>query len=256
MNRTKINLTIQDFPAELHPFLSGAECYDSSSSSNAKVLFLSPKYFLKIDSCGELKQEALLTDLFHRRDLGPEVILYLSKDRDYLLTRAIPGEDCVAYLDDPQQLCQVLAHALRELHGLSPAGLSTSARLERYLDSAQNWDGGYWDESVLMPEFMIHSRKEAWKIIQANKHRLRHDACIHGDFCLPNIILEQGRFRSFIDLPLAGIGDRHIDLYWAIWSLRRNLNTGRCTDYFLDLYGRDNFDYDMLRVIAAFEVFG
>lgn len=256
MKRTKINLAVQNFPAELHPFLFGSEYYDSSSSSCASVLYIHPGYFLKIDSCGELKQEALLTDQFHRLGLGPEVILYLSKDRDYLLTRAVPGEDCLAYLDDPQRLCQVLARALRRLHQLSHTGLPISARLKRYLDSAQSWDGGYWDISVLMPEFMVHSRDEAWKIMQENKHRLGQDTCIHGDFCLPNVILEQGRFRSFIDFPLAGIGDRHIDLYWAVWSLRRNLNTDRYTDYFLDLYGRDNFDYDMLRVIAAFEVFG
>lgn len=256
MKRTKIDLPIQDLPSELHPFLSNAELYDSSASSNASVLYIHPEYFLKIDGCGELKQEALLTEQFHRRGLGPAVVRYLSEDRDYLLTKAVPGEDCLAYLDDPQRLCRVLAHALRRLHELPPAGLPKSARLERYLVSAKDRDGGYWDESVQMPEFMVRTRDEAWEIMQANKHRLRDDTCIHGDFCLPNIILDRGRFRSFIDFPMAGAGDRHIDLYWAVWSLRYNLKTGRYTDRFLDLYGRDGFDYDMLRVIAAFEVFG
>lgn len=256
MKRTKTSIDLRDFPAQLHPFLRGADVYDSSSHSNAAVLFIAPDHYLKIDSRGELERESLMTDWFHRRGLGPEIVRYLSADRDYLLTRRVPGEDCLAYLDDPERLCQVLARTLRKLHALFPDGLPDSLLLERYLASAGDWSKGFWDEHVLMPEFMIHSRDEAWEIMQANKHRLKHDTCIHGDFCMPNIILDGGRFRSFIDLAMAGSGDRHIDLYWAVWSLRHNLRTGRYTDYFLDLYGRDGFDHDMLRVIAAFEAFG
>lgn len=256
MKRTRITLKIQDFPAELHPFFAEAEVYDSSSNSCASVLYLCPGYFLKIDGRGELEREALLTARFHSMGLGPEVVRYLPGDRDYLLTRCIPGEDCLSYLDNPEQLCQVLACTLRELHKRPPTELPTSTRLERYLASAENRDGCFWDESVLMPRFMIRSRDEAWDIMQANKHRLSRGTCIHGDFCLPNIILDAGGFRSFIDLAMAGAGDRHIDLYWAVWSLWYNLKTDRYTDRFLDLYGRDAFDYDMLRVIAAFEAFG
>lgn len=92
--------------------------------------------------------------------------------------------------------------------------------------------------------------------MQAKKHRLMADTLIHGDFCLPNVILQDGRFSALIDLRLAGAGDRHIDLYWAVWTLRHYLKTGRYTDYFLGQYGADSFDYDMLRAIAAFECFG
>lgn len=73
---------------------------------------------------------------------------------------------------------------------------------------------------------------------------------------LPNLILDQGKFGSLIDFSLAGIGDKHIDLYWAIWSLEYNLGTDAYTEYFLDCYGRENFEYDMLQVISAFEMFG
>ena len=57
-------------------------------------------------------------------------------------------------------------------------------------------------------------------------------------------------------ISMAGVGDKHIDLYWAIWSLQYNLKTDQYTDYFLDQYGRENFDHDMLNVVAAFELFG
>ena len=249
-------MQIQDYPAELRPFLAGAELYDSSWHSNARTFYVPPDYYLKIDERGELEREAGMTAWFHRRGLSPQVVKFLSRDRDYLLTRRAPGETAPAFLDDPKELCRVLAGTLRRLHGIPPAGLPRSARLERYLASAEDRDGGYWDESVLLPEFPIRSREEAWDIMQANKHRLCDGTLIHGDFCLPNVILQGGRFSALIDLGLAGAGDRHIDLYWAVWTLRHYLKTGRYTDYFLGQYGADSFDYDMLRVIAAFECFG
>lgn len=92
--------------------------------------------------------------------------------------------------------------------------------------------------------------------MQSGRHLLRADTLIHGDACLPNIIQDQGRFSAFIDFHMSGIGDRHIDLYWAIWSLQYNLKTDAWTDLFLDMYGREHISEEALRVVAAFELFG
>lgn len=62
--------------------------------------------------------------------------------------------------------------------------------------------------------------------------------------------------KVFADRGLAGVGDKHVDIYWVLWSLKYKLKTDKYTDLFLDLYGRENFDLDMLRVIGAFEVWG
>ena len=68
---------------------------------------------------------------------------------------------------------------------------------------------------------------------------MKPDTFIHGDFCLPNIILDNWKFSTLIDLGFAGACDRHIDIYWVLWSLNHNLKTDRYTDYFLDLYGKE-----------------
>lgn len=254
----RIGISLSEFPAELRPFLAGAELFDASGHSGAQVLYAVPDYYLKIHERGELEQEAQNADWLFRQGLGPQVVRYLSGDRDYLLTRRAEGQNGLAWLEEPEALCAALAGALRRLHGLSPAGLPVSPRLDRYRESAEDRDGGYWDESVQMPEFPISSRDEAWAIMQAGKYRLRCDVPIHGDFCLPNVILAEGRFSALIDPALAGVGDRHIDLYWAVWSLWHYLGTGQYTRYFLRCYGAEGRDYDsaMLRVAAAFECFG
>ena len=91
--------------------------------------------------------------------------------------------------------------------------------------------------------------------MKKNKEKLKPTTLIHGDPCLPNILCHEGAFSTFIDLGQAGAGDRHMDLYWTIWSLEYNLKTDRYTEDFLDKYGRENIDFELLKVITAFESF-
>ena len=79
---------------------------------------------------------------------------------------------------------------------------------------------------------------------------------LHSDYCLPNILLDRWRFSGFVDLDTGGVGDRHVDLFWAIWSLNYNLKTGKYRERFLDAYGREDVQEELFRVIAAVEVFG
>ena len=257
MIKRKIEINIEDFPEKLHELLLSGNVYDSSCSSNAMTLYCDSGYYIKIDDKGELALEAELCDRFFYMGLGVKVIQYISSDKDYLVTQSAVGDDLTHYLDNPTVLCDLLASSLRRLHNQPLTDAPVSSRLQRYLDSADgDFSGGYYDESVLMDGFRVFSKQEAWNIMQANKNKLRADTLIHGDACLPNIVCHNGRFGSFIDLGMAGAGDKHIDLYWAIWSLQYNLKTNEYTDYFLDQYGRENFDLDMLKVVAAFELFG
>ncbi len=252
----KLEIDIGSFPPELRQYFAGGNVYDSSSFSGARVYYCDTGYYIKADAKGNLAEEAVLSRFFHGKGLGVEVVAYLSGEQDYLVTKSAVGQNLTHFLDDPKKLCGCLADALRMLHGQKLDGAPISFRYRRYLDSANgDFSDGNYDESVLMDRFRIFSKEEAWDILQANKNRLRADTLIHGDTCLPNVIENGGKWETFIDFPMAGAGDRHIDLYWAVWSLQYNLKTDKYTDYFLDAYGRDSFDYEMLKVIAAFEAF-
>ena len=85
---------------------------------------------------------------------------------------------------------------------------------------------------------------------------MKTDTLLHGDYCLPNIMLDNWQFSGFIDLDGAGVGDRHIDLFWGVWTLQFNLKTNRYGQRFLDVYGRDCIDMDLLSAIPYFEAFG
>ena len=257
MKKTPVDIDIEKFPSEIRHLFKHAAVYDSSCSKDATVYYLDTGYYIKTDSPHCLLAEARMCKIFHSAGLGVEVIAYISADKDYLVTRAAVGEDLTHFLDYPEKLCKLLADALRNLHSHPIFGIPTSERYTRYMEaSTLNISDGCFDNHVLMDRYMIKSKEEAFEIMK--KHRQSLDACtlIHGDACLPNVIQHDGNFSAFIDFNLAGIGDKHTDIYWALWSLQYNLKTEVYSDMFLDMYGRDNFDEEMLKVIAAYEFFG
>ena len=85
---------------------------------------------------------------------------------------------------------------------------------------------------------------------------LKKDVLLHGDYCLPNVILDHWKFSGYIDLGCGGLGDRHIDLVWGLWTLKFNLGTAEYTDRFMDAYGRDRIEPEKLRMVAAMEMIG
>ena len=130
-------------------------------------------------------------------------------------------------------------------------------RIESYLATVEhNYREKLYDVSQFPDSFGYASAEEAWKVAEKYAHLLKADTLLHGDYCLPNIMLNNWNFSGFIDLGNGGVGDRHIDIFGGIWSLFFNLKTNKYQDRFLDAYGRSDIEPDMLKVIAAMEVFG
>lgn len=259
MKRTRININFKDFPQEFHPFLERAVVYDSSCSPEARVYFLDVDggLYLKTSQKGSLKKEALMDDYFFKKGLGaPEIVKYLEGERDWLLTSRVSGEDCTHkdYLADPKRLCDLLAAKLRELHETDFSGCPITDHTGNYLATAEKnynlgqYDLSYFDESS--------SKEEAFRILQEGKHILKTDTLLHGDYCLPNIMLDNWNFSGFIDLGNGGVGERHVDLFWGAWTLNFNLGTDEYRERFFDVYGRDRVDENILKIIAAAEAFG
>lgn len=57
---------------------------------------------------------------------------------------------------------------------------------------------------------------------------------IHGDFCLPNILIYRNKVSGFIDLGDSCFDDPWIDYAWALWSLEYNLQTNYYNEIFLN----------------------
>lgn len=261
MQRTPVILDPSQLPAQLRPYLEEATVFDSSCSRLAQVYFLDkgPGFYLKTAPKGSLRREAELTAYFHAKGLSAQVLGYESLDRDWLLTSRIPGEDCLdrMYLDNPVRLCDTTAQLLRQLHETDIAGCPVPDRTAEYLAAARrNYQQKAYDANLFPDNWGYATAEEAWTVVEQTGKFLKSDTLLHGDYCLPNILLRNWAFSGFIDLDAGGVGDRHVDLFWGIWSLEFNLKTDRYRERFLDAYGRDKVEEELLRTVAAVEVFG
>ena len=261
MTLTPIEIHLQDYPSELRPLLLGAKLYDSSCSAEAKVIFIDKDcgYFLKSAPKGILEREAVMTRYFHSKGLATEVLEYLPRERDWLLTVKIPGSDGIAskYLKQPERLCDIWAEQLVMLHESDFSDCPVKNHTEWLIERAEhNMRTDNYDKSDFPDSFGYKNAEEAWAVVENQGHLLKPDTLLHGDYCLPNIILYDWRFSGFIDVGNGGVGDRHVDIFWGIWTLFWNLHTHNYRRRFIDAYGRDKIDENILRIIAAIEVFG
>ena len=257
MKRTKLDVVPFGIPCEFSELICGADIYDSSCSPEARVLFIDRGcgYFLKSAPRESLKKEAILGQYFHKKGLTAPVISYLSLDRDWLLTERVRGEDATTacYLEQPKRLAELSGRLLRELHAMDGSDCPVQNRMDSYFATAEkNYREGQYDLSF----GNFANADEAWQVLCEGRELLKNDTLLHGDYCLPNFLLDDWSFSGFIDLGNGGVGDRHVDIFWGIWTLEFNLKTNAYRDIFIDAYGRDLVNEDVLRVISAAEVFG
>ena len=257
MKRTPTAIDLAAIPCAFHSLLEGASVFDSSCSPEARVYFIDKGcgYFLKTAPKESLAKEAVLGKYFHQKGMSAPVLLYLSEEKDWLLSERVLGEDAThqKFLAEPKRLADLMGSVLRELHECACEDCPVQDRLESYFPLAeQNYNAGKFDLSY----GTFASAEEAFRVLKGGRSLLKSDTLIHGDFCLPNFLFDDWRFSGFIDLGNGGVGDRHIDLYWGAWSLCFNLKTDAFRERFFEAYGKDRISKEALRVVAAAEVFG
>lgn len=202
---------------------------NSIGRSDAQVL-QADGCFLKIALRGKLERAAALQEYFHAKGLAARLVAFdQDEQRDYLLVEAVKGRSGIEILENPEWLVQKLGKAVRALHELDAADCPVRDVNEQAVALYERETGHGFDGDLSL---------------------LKADALVHGDCCLPNVFFSEAGFSGFIDLGEGGLGDRHFDLYWAMWSLGYNLKTDAYSGRFLDAYGRDWVDEARLDVCA------
>ena len=261
MKRTLLEAPPYGLPLSALNFIGDARIYDSSCSPEARVYFIDKEdgFYLKTAPLGTLKREAEMTQYFFKKGLGVEIISYEQAEFDMMISKRALGEDCThaVYLSDPKRLCDKMAELLRTLHEMDHSDCPVKDRMTEYVSLAEaNYESGNYDTSHFPDSFGYRSAEEAYLQFSSGKSLFKNEVLLHGDFCLPNIMLNGWEFSKFIDLGNGGVGDRHVDLFWGSWTLGFNLKTNEFNERFLDAYGRDKIDDEILKTVAAAEVFG
>ncbi len=66
--------------------------------------------------------------------------------------------------------------------------------------------------------------------------RRRGNVLVHGDYCLPNVLVHEGRLGGLVDVGRAGLDSPEVDLAAGVWTLQYNYGKGFAR-IFLEAYG-------------------
>lgn len=205
-----------------------------------------------------LSSEKAAMEWFNGKLPVPEVVAYAtSEDTEYLLTTAIPGESSenTSCHEDKQRLVGQLAASLRGIHGLPcegcPADRTPAALIGR---GRERIEAGIVTGQMVRDEGFEGTPTEALDRLEASVPSLEGPVVTHGDYCLPNVMIDDDRVSGFVDLGYAGIGDPYRDFAAARYSINRNLGENWIRPFF-DAYGLTDLDENKLRWYRQIQAF-
>ncbi|GIH05005.1 putative phosphotransferase [Rhizocola hellebori] len=163
----------------------------------------------------------------------PEVVEYGSDgDSDWLMTLPLPGVDATAHAwatEDPRRLVIALAEGLRAFHEAVPVSecpFDFTAPTALAQARARVAAGLVDPARDFHPEHAGLTAEAAVQRLLATAPPLGREVVCHGDYCLPNVFLAEGRVSGYLDLGRVAIADPWWDLAVGSWSCEWNLGTG------------------------------
>lgn len=166
MQLKPITINTSEYPEQFEYILKDSKIYDSSSSPDAKVIYIQKDngYFLKTAAKNALQKEYFMTKYYNSLGLTCNIISYISCNQDYLLTEKIAGNDCIfeKYLENPKKLCDTIAELLAKLHSTNAKDCPIPNHSQNYLHTAlANYKSGKYDKTQFPDSFGYKSEKEA-----------------------------------------------------------------------------------------------
>lgn len=173
-----------------------------------------------------------------------------------------PGRGAHEPGHDRGSLIPLLARALRELHAVPVTGIPLPMGPDVLLEQAsERVASGLVDRGWRAQRHRAGTTaREVLSALAARLTRLpvSGPVLLHGDYCLPNVLVDGEGGWSLIDLGRMGVGDRHLDLADMTGSMLSDLNPSfgpRDAEAFLDAYGRDLVDPELLRLYRELDGF-
>jgi aminoglycoside phosphotransferase len=190
----------------------------------------------------------------------PEALYFGEDDeQSYLLLSEVLGRmACDPFFEDKLPLLvKLLAEGLKILHSLNITDCPFDQRLEVKLEEArQRVLAGHVDESDFDEERQGRTAAQLYQELLATRPAGEDLVFTHGDYCLPNILLDplQKRINGFIDLSRAGVADRYQDLALAARSLSYNFGAEWVPKLFEE-YGLGEVDYARIEFYKLLDEF-
>ena len=219
-------------PEEILNIVAGKKYYkDDIGMSDSSVLVFDDMV-LKIRKDSQfVKNEKLMMSWLKNKISVPEIIFDCSENGfDYLLMSKISGKmSCDdEFMNDPCFLVSVLSEAMKSLWNVDISDCPVKNDLDTVLSDAQyRVEHGLVDVDDAEPEtFGKNGFRDPEELLGwlCNNKPEEDFVLSHGDFCLPNIFIDNDRFSGFVDIGRMGVSDKYQDIALCYRSLRHNFD--------------------------------
>lgn len=205
---------------------------DHIGMSSDSILLFDDKVLKIREISEEAENEIQVMQWLEKRLPVPKIIAHERKeDKSYLLMTKAPGKMACdeKYMDQPKQLTELLAQALKILWQVDISDCPFDWSLDRKLRAASHYvENNLVDMENVEPDtFGENGFKDPDDLLQwLIAHRPEEELVLsHGDFCLPNIYIKNDvsdeKF-TFLDLGRTGCGDKWCDIALCYRSLQYN----------------------------------
>ncbi len=253
-------------PEPLQPFVAGAAWSRITVGESLSDIFRLDRsgqaaLYLKIAPRVrrmELLQEKQRLDWLQGRLPVPAVVGYETDDRkEYLLLTALPGRHVadLSAAEPNEKIVQLLAAGLRAIHAIPIHDCPFDMTLDREIERARyNVVNGLVDEADFAGTRLDRSAAELFEKLQSKKPADEDLVFTHGDYCLPNVMVDRGEVSGFVDWGRGGVADRYKDIALVLRSLKRNTGEDLARAFF-EAYGLSSYDADKLAYYKLLDEF-
>jgi len=219
-----------DIPGDIRDLIQEDTYYidDVGMSDSTAIVF--SDMILKIQTIGEeAENEFRVMEWLQGKLPVPKVLRFERDDRRaWLLMTKVPGEMACAekYLKDPDLLTSILAEGIQMLWNVDINNCPYVRDLEKKLRIAEyKVENNLVDTENAEPDtFGRNGFKDPTHLLEWLYQNKPKEELVfsHGDFCLPNIFIANGKISGYIDLGRTGIADKWQDIALCYRSLLHN----------------------------------
>lgn len=223
---------MKDLPEEIICLVADQDYEINEVGMSGSMVLMFEDMVLKIQpETEETKSERMILKWLEGKLPAPRILSDVNQEgKNYLLMSRVQGKMACdeEYMSSPRVLVSVLAQSLKMLWKVDIADCPVTWDLDAMLASAkERVENGLVDMENTQPETFgengFESPQELLGWLIANRP-VEELVLSHGDFCLPNIFIQDEKLSGYIDLGRTGIADKWKDIAICYRSLKNNFD--------------------------------
>ena len=223
---------------------SGTKVFKLTKNQNILYLKIGSR-----NSVFNLKKEKIILEWISDKLPVPEV-LYFKKEnsKEFLLLSEIKGKaiHIIKSNRERRNAISILAEGLKKIHTINPSYCPTNNNPDRLLELTRTrLRKGHVDSSKFDKRWSDKNPEQLFEGLLKLKPKEYDLVFSHGDYCLPNVLINNNQLSGIIDWPYGGVNDRYFDLAAVTWSISFNYGE-EWVKYFFQDYGIDKIDWDRI----------